>query len=102
MTYVHIPQPFASASFANLLIQLGPTLKNLSLTNQVDFLTMSLVDLQEEPHNGSLDQALRSCVQLEQLSIPYQLSATRFLEAQAYVKAKEAHVADTTSNVRLK
>ena len=75
-----IQQPFASAAFANLLIQLAPTLQILELTASGGTTTIAN-DLFTEPHSGNLDFAIGQCASLKRVYLPWSVTANGFLEA---------------------
>jgi hypothetical protein len=77
-----IQQPFASATFANLLVQLAPTLRILELAASGGSATVSN-DLQAEPHSGSLDYAIGQCRLLERIYMPWAVTSTTLLTCLA-------------------
>jgi len=85
---VHNPlfPPFAGMDFADLLVELGPTLKRLALKDTFgNGLGMPVAQinatLRSAPHDGSLDYALSYCTHLEQLALEWTLTGLKFLES---------------------
>lgn len=76
----NVEQPFATAAFANLLIQLASSLQSLELVSHGG-MTVTHTDLQAEPHSGALDFALSHCHKLHRMYLPWRLTGQAFLEA---------------------
>lgn len=81
-------QPWASGPFANLLVQLAPTLLYLILTSGVGS-AMAAPDLQAAPHAGSLDHALSHCRHLISFQTAWSVLSDGFLDAVANSPALE-------------
>ena len=85
--------PYATTDFANLIVQLAPTLKSLHLASSgykassgefagaYDTLhTIPHADLQGEPHLGSLGFAVSHCKVLQDLEMDWKASGPGFVE----------------------
>lgn len=75
-----IQQPFTTSAFANLLVQLAPTLSILELSAHGGLTSVSN-DLFAEPHEGSLDYALSHCTKLKRVYLPWNVTSAGFLAA---------------------
>lgn len=73
--------PFATTSFADLLVLLAPTLQRLRINLVKDHVPGGFIWEDEEPHHRDYSFALSHCRRLEEISLPWPLAGNGFISA---------------------